>query len=143
VLVDAAIVIESFAVALLFRFWGYVPPRVLEHVLGVWVFAALAFALLLYVSGVSRSGVYQNVLRYSSIYQDVQEAEALVVPTWVFRVASATGIAAGGSSSRTSRWASFWASGWSRSRLSSVGRSWPTCSWLPCGFSHAASLIPG
>jgi FlaA1/EpsC-like NDP-sugar epimerase len=76
-LVDAAIVIESFAVALLFRFNGDV---------GVWwgtfwpfaIFASLAFVLLL-----NESGVYQSILRYTGIYQGV-------------RVASATALAAGG-----------------------------------------------
>jgi FlaA1/EpsC-like NDP-sugar epimerase len=76
-LVDAAIVMESFAVALLFRFNGDV---------GVWwitfwpfaIFAALTFVLLL-----NESGVYQSILRYTGIYQGV-------------RVASATAIAAGG-----------------------------------------------
>jgi hypothetical protein len=93
-LVDAAIVIESFAVALLFRFWGYVPQGFWST---FWVFApfaALAFVLLLYLSGVYQSGVYQSTLRYTSIYQEVG-AEALVVPRWVLRVASATSIAAG------------------------------------------------
>jgi hypothetical protein len=52
--------------------------------------------LLLYWSGVYQSGVYQSTLRYSGIYQDVQQGEALVVPRWVLRVASATALAAGG-----------------------------------------------
>jgi FlaA1/EpsC-like NDP-sugar epimerase len=77
-LVDAAIVVESFAVALLFRFNGDVDPA---FWLTFWlfsVFAALAFVLLLH-----ESGVYQSILRYTGIYQGV-------------RVASATSIAAGG-----------------------------------------------
>jgi hypothetical protein len=72
-MVDAAIVIESFAVALLFRFWGFVPPGFWSTFWVFAVFAALAFVLLLYVSGVYQSGVYQSTLRYSGIYQDVQE----------------------------------------------------------------------
>jgi len=77
-LVDAAIVIESFAIALLFRFNGDVQR---EWWITFWpfaIFAALAFVLLL-----NESGVYQSILRYTGIYQGV-------------RVASATAIAAGG-----------------------------------------------
>jgi FlaA1/EpsC-like NDP-sugar epimerase len=76
-LVDAAIVMESFAVALLFRFNG--------NVLGVFwqtfwpsaILAAVVFVMLL-----RWSGVYQSILRYTGIYQGV-------------RVLSATSIAAG------------------------------------------------
>jgi capsular polysaccharide biosynthesis protein len=93
-LVDAAIVMESFAVALLFRFsgqgmtlfWGTFSPFT--------IFAPLVFVLLLYESGVYKSGVYQSTLRYSGIYQEAG-AEPLVVPRWVLRVASASAIAAG------------------------------------------------
>ncbi len=77
-LVDAAIVVESFAVALLFRFNGDVQK---EFWLTFWPFAlfsALAFVLLL-----NESGVYQSILRYTGIYQGV-------------RVLSATAIATGG-----------------------------------------------
>src|SRR3712207_2669828 len=77
-LVDAAIVIESFAVALLFRFNGEVDPAFWNMFWLFAIFAALAFVLLLY-----ESGVYQSILRYTGIYQGV-------------RVASATAIAAGG-----------------------------------------------
>jgi FlaA1/EpsC-like NDP-sugar epimerase len=77
-LVDAAIVIESFAVALLFRFNGNVEPPFWNTFWPFAVFAALAFVLLL-----NESGVYQSILRYTGIYQGV-------------RVASATAIAAGG-----------------------------------------------
>jgi hypothetical protein len=58
------------------------------------IFAALAFLVLLYENGVYQSGVYQSTLRYSGIYQEAG-AEALVVPRWVLRVASASAIAAG------------------------------------------------
>src|ERR671915_1888584 len=77
-LVDAAIVIESFAVALLFRFAGKVDPEFWNTFWPFAIFAALAFVLLL-----NESGVYQSILRYTGIYQGV-------------RVASATSIAAGG-----------------------------------------------
>jgi FlaA1/EpsC-like NDP-sugar epimerase len=77
-LVDAAIVVESFAVALLFRFAGNVDPAFWSMFWPFAIFAALAFVLLL-----NESGVYQSILRYTGIYQGV-------------RVASATAIAAGG-----------------------------------------------
>jgi FlaA1/EpsC-like NDP-sugar epimerase len=77
-LVDAAIVIESFAVALLFRFAGEVDPAFWRMFWPFAIFAALAFVLLL-----NESGVYRSILRYTGIYQGV-------------RVASATSIAAGG-----------------------------------------------
>ena len=77
-LVDAAIVIESFAVALLFRFNGAVADEFWNMFWLFAIFAALAFVLLLH-----ESGVYQSILRYTGIYQGV-------------RVASATAIAAGG-----------------------------------------------
>ncbi|HSK99866.1 MAG TPA: nucleoside-diphosphate sugar epimerase/dehydratase [Rubrobacteraceae bacterium] len=77
-LVDAAIVVESFAVALLFRFAGDVPPDFWRMFWPFAVFSALAFVLLL-----NESGVYQSILRYTGIYQGV-------------RVASATAIAVGG-----------------------------------------------
>jgi FlaA1/EpsC-like NDP-sugar epimerase len=77
-LVDAAIVIESFAVALLFRFAGNVAPEFWSTFWPFAIFAALAFVLLL-----NESGVYQSILRYTGIYQGV-------------RVASATALAAGG-----------------------------------------------
>jgi hypothetical protein len=97
-LADAAIVIESFAVALLFRFNGHVPSEYWSTFWVFVVFASLAFVLLIYESGVYQSGVYQNILRYRGIYQDVDQgqAEALVVPRWMLRVASATSIATGG-----------------------------------------------
>src|ERR671932_890597 len=76
-LVDAAIVVESFAVALLFRFNGDVDPAFWRTFWLFSIFAALAFVLLLH-----ESGVYQSVLRYTGIYQGI-------------RVASATSIAAG------------------------------------------------
>ena len=77
-LVDALIVMESFAVALLFRFNGDVPVDFWRMFWPFAIFAALAFVLLL-----NESGVYQSILRYTGIYQGV-------------RVLSATAIAAGG-----------------------------------------------
>jgi FlaA1/EpsC-like NDP-sugar epimerase len=77
-LVDAAIVVESFAVALLFRFAGDVPPDFWRMFWPFAIFSAIAFVLLL-----NESGVYQSILRYTGIYQGV-------------RVASATAIAVGG-----------------------------------------------
>jgi len=76
-LVDAVIVMESFAVALLFRFNGD-PLPVFWHTF--WpsaIFSAVVFVALL-----KESGVYQSILRYTGIYQGV-------------RVLSATFIAAG------------------------------------------------
>ena len=94
-LVDAAIVIESFAVALLFRFNGQEMALFWTTFWPFAIFAALAFVVLLYESGVYQRGVYsQGLLRYSGIYQEAG-AEALVVPRWVLRVASASAIAAG------------------------------------------------
>src|ERR687895_2400275 len=77
-LVDALIVIESFAVTLLFRFAGNVDPYFWRTFWPFAVFSALAFVLLL-----NRNGVYQSMLRYTGIYQGV-------------RVLSATAMAAGG-----------------------------------------------
>src|SRR5918992_5884941 len=77
-LVDALIVIESFAVTLLFRFAGNVHPDFWRMFWPFAVFSALAFVLLL-----NRNGVYQSILRYTGIYQGV-------------RVLSATAMAAGG-----------------------------------------------
>jgi hypothetical protein len=79
-LVDALIVMESFAVALLFRFAGVVPG---DFWLMFWPFAlfsALAFVLLL-----NANRIYQSIPRQAEpgLYQDV-------------RVLSATAIAAEG-----------------------------------------------
>ena len=76
-LVDAAIVLESFAVALLFRFNGDVQSAFYVAFWPSAVFAALVFVVLL-----RWSGVYESILRYTGIYQGI-------------RVASATSIAAG------------------------------------------------
>src|SRR5918998_214945 len=75
-LVDAFIVIESFAVVLIVRVSG--DPQSQDQFWPFAVFSALAFVLLL-----NESGVYRSILRYTGIYQGVQ-------------VLSATAIAAGG-----------------------------------------------
>src|SRR4029453_4219783 len=77
-LVDALIVIESFAVTLLFRFAGNLDPAFWCPFCPFAVFSALAVVLLL-----KRNGVYQSILRYTGIFQGV-------------RVLSATAMAAGG-----------------------------------------------
>jgi FlaA1/EpsC-like NDP-sugar epimerase len=77
-MVDAALVMESFTVALLFRFNGDVNQPFWGTFWPFAIFAALAFVLLL-----NESGVYQSILRYTGIYQGV-------------RVLSATALAAGG-----------------------------------------------
>ncbi|MDQ3429885.1 MAG: hypothetical protein M3479_08070, partial [Actinomycetota bacterium] len=77
-LVDAFIVIESFAVALIVRVSGDVETEFWRLFWPFAVFSALAFVLLL-----NESGVYKSILRYTGIYQGVQ-------------VLSATAIAAGG-----------------------------------------------
>ena len=76
-MVDAIIVLESFAVALLFRFDGDVDD---PFWLSFWPFAI--FSAIVFVALLWQSGVYQSILRYTGIYQGV-------------RVASATAIAAG------------------------------------------------
>src|SRR5918911_2326718 len=77
-LVDALIVIESFAVVLIVRVAGDVETPFWPFFWPFAVFSALAFVLLL-----NESGVYRSILRYTGIYQGVQ-------------VLSATAIAAGG-----------------------------------------------
>ncbi len=80
-LVDAFIVIESFAVVLIVRVSAEDPQSQEQFWSSFWpfaIFAALAFVLLL-----NTSGVYRSILRYTGIYQGVQ-------------VLSATAIAAGG-----------------------------------------------
>ncbi|MDQ3862215.1 MAG: hypothetical protein M3317_01690, partial [Actinomycetota bacterium] len=59
-LVDALIVMESFAVALLFRFAGDVQPVFWRTFWPFAVFSALAFVLLL-----NANRVYQSILRYT------------------------------------------------------------------------------
>jgi FlaA1/EpsC-like NDP-sugar epimerase len=77
-LVDVAIVVESFAIALLFRFAGDVPPNFWTS---FWPFAMLAAAI--FVTLLYESGVYQSVLRYTGIYQGVRVASATSIATGV------------------------------------------------------------
>src|ERR671921_681489 len=77
-LVDALIVIESFAVVLIVRVNGDAKKPDFELFWPFAVFSALAFVLLL-----NETGVYRSILRYTCIYQGMQ-------------VISATAIAAGG-----------------------------------------------
>src|SRR5215208_2251693 len=77
-LVDALIIIESFAVTLIVRVSGDAVAPSWPFFWPFAVFSALAFVLLL-----NANGVYQSILRYTGIYQGV-------------RVLSATAIAAGG-----------------------------------------------
>ena len=77
-MVDAFIVIESFAVVLIVRVAGDVEPQFWQFFWPFAIFSALAFVLLLH-----ESGVYKSILRYTGIYQGLQ-------------VLSATAIAAGG-----------------------------------------------
>src|SRR5215212_6122486 len=77
-LVDALIVIESFAVTLIVRVAGDPETPVWSSFWPFAVFSALAYVILL-----NESGVYRSILRYTGIYQGV-------------RVLSATAIAAGG-----------------------------------------------
>ena len=75
--VDAVIVVESFAVALLVRTNGR-----LESEFWITFWPSAAFSALVFVLLLRWSGVYQSILRYTGIYQGI-------------RVASATSIAAG------------------------------------------------
>ena len=77
-LVDALIVIESFAVTLIVRAAGDPETPVWSSFWPFAVFSALAYVILL-----NESGVYRSILRYTGIYQGV-------------RVLSATAMAAGG-----------------------------------------------
>ena len=77
-LVDALIVVESFAVVLIVRVNGDAEKPDFFLFWPFAVFSALAFVLLL-----NESGVYRSILRYTGIHQGV-------------RVLSATAIAAGG-----------------------------------------------
>jgi FlaA1/EpsC-like NDP-sugar epimerase len=75
-LVDAAIVLESFAVALLFRFNGDVPGAFLAS---FWPFAA--FGAAVFVVLLRQSGVYQSILKYTGIYQGIRVASATSIAT--------------------------------------------------------------
>ena len=82
-LVDALIVIESFVIALLFRFDAQVPPN---YWASFWPFALLSAAV--FIVFLFESGVYKNVLRYTGIYQGVQVASATALATGVLLIAN-------------------------------------------------------
>jgi hypothetical protein len=89
-LVDALIVIESFALALLFRFAGNVDPLFWGMFWPFAIFSALAFVLLL-----NGNSVYRSIVRQGEAPLGEQMGE----DTGLFRDArlvSATAIAAGG-----------------------------------------------
>jgi FlaA1/EpsC-like NDP-sugar epimerase len=77
-LVDVGIVVESFAIALLFRFAGDVPANFWSS---FWPFAFLCAAI--FVALLYESGVYQSVLRYTGIYQGVRVASATSIATGI------------------------------------------------------------
>jgi FlaA1/EpsC-like NDP-sugar epimerase len=80
--VDALIVLESFVVALLFRFDGAVPA---EYWSSFWPFAALS--AVVFVALLLEGGVYRNVLRYTGVYQGLRVASATAVAAGVLLVA--------------------------------------------------------
>ncbi len=80
-LVDALIILESFVVALLFRFDGSVPEGWWDSFWPFAVPATVVFVLLLF-----ESGVYKNVLRYTGVYQGVRVASATFIATGVLLV---------------------------------------------------------
>ncbi len=80
-LVDALIVLESFVIALLFRFDGSVPE---EWWNSFWPFAA--FAVVVFVTFLFESGVYRNVLRYTGVYQGLRVASATAVSAGVLLI---------------------------------------------------------
>ena len=84
-LVDAFIVIESFAMALLFRFNGDVDARFWPSFWPFAAFSALVFVVLLY-----ESGVYQSILRYTGIYQGVKVASATAIATGILFIVNFT-----------------------------------------------------
>lgn len=82
-LVDALIVLESFVIALLFRFDGSVPEGFWDSFWPFALFSALVFVTLLF-----ESGVYRNVLRYTGMYQGVRIASAAVIAAGVLLIAN-------------------------------------------------------
>jgi len=75
-LVDAVIVMESFAVALLFRFDGNVKNEWWGTFWPSAIVAAVVFVLLL-----RWSGIYESILRYTGIYQGIRVASATSIST--------------------------------------------------------------
>ncbi len=81
--VDAIIVLESFVVALLFRFDAQVPE---EFWTSFWPFAA--FSAVVFVVLLFESGVYRNVLRYTGVYQGVRVASATMFAAGILIIAN-------------------------------------------------------
>ncbi|MDQ3911985.1 MAG: polysaccharide biosynthesis protein [Actinomycetota bacterium] len=81
--VDALIVIESFTVALLFRFDAQVPPSYWRSFGPFALSAAVVFVAFLF-----ESGIYRHVLRYTGVYQGLRVASASVMATGVLIVAN-------------------------------------------------------
>jgi FlaA1/EpsC-like NDP-sugar epimerase len=81
-LVDAAIVLDALAIALLLRFEG----RVSGHFwVSFWPFAA--FSAAVFVALLMWSGVYRSIRRYTGVYQGVQVASATAVATGTLLIA--------------------------------------------------------
>ena len=83
VLVDALILVESFVVALLFRFDAQVPTN---YWASFWWFAVLSTAV--FIAFLLESGVYKNVSRYTGVYQGVRVASATALATGVLLIAN-------------------------------------------------------
>ena len=81
-LVDALIVLESFVIALLFRFDGSVPDNYWDS---FWPFAGIS--AIIFVALLLESGVYRNVLRYTGVYQGVRVASATAMATGLLLMA--------------------------------------------------------
>jgi FlaA1/EpsC-like NDP-sugar epimerase len=81
--VDAIIVLESFVVALLFRFDAQVPEEFWTRFWPFAAFSAVVFVVLLF-----ESGVYRNVLRYTGVYQGVRVASATMFAAGILIVAN-------------------------------------------------------
>ncbi|MDQ3286627.1 MAG: polysaccharide biosynthesis protein, partial [Actinomycetota bacterium] len=81
--VDAIIVLESFVVALLFRFDAQVPEEFWTRFWPFAAFSAVVFVVLLF-----ESGVYRNVLRYTGVYQGVRVASATMFAAGILIIAN-------------------------------------------------------
>lgn len=81
--VDALIILESFVVALLFRFDGSVPEGFWDSFWPFGALSAVVFVVLLF-----EGGVYRNVLRYTGVYQGVRVASATALATGVLILAN-------------------------------------------------------
>jgi FlaA1/EpsC-like NDP-sugar epimerase len=81
--VDALIILESFLLAMLFRFDGSVPEEWWDS---FWLFGALS--AVVFIALLFESGVYRSVLRYTGVYQGVRVASATFIATGVLLVMS-------------------------------------------------------